>query len=135
MRAIIVPLATALALALAVPAPAPAKGLLKAVVCGADGCADVTARIRLGATPDVVVGSVHAVTEDGILVVGSASGSQLAPYASGAQRAIWVVGTQKVVPDLDTALRRLRTPRAASPTTGTNSIAATVPSGSLSIAS
>jgi hypothetical protein len=70
---------------------------------------DVTARVRLGATPDVVVGSVHALTEDGVLVVGSASGSQLAPYASGAQRAIWVVGAQKVVPDLDTALRRLRT--------------------------
>lgn len=70
---------------------------------------DVVARIRLGATPDVVVGSVHAVTEDGTLVVGSASGSQLAPYASGARQAIWVVGAQKVVPDLDTALRRIRT--------------------------
>jgi acetolactate synthase regulatory subunit len=70
---------------------------------------DVYARIRLGATPDVVVGSVHAVTEDGLLVVGSASGSQFAPYASGARKAIWVVGSQKVVPDLDSALRRLRT--------------------------
>jgi hypothetical protein len=69
---------------------------------------DVLARIRLGATPDVVVGSVHAVTEDGYLVVASASGSQLAPYASGAARAIWVVGAQKVVPDLETALRRVR---------------------------
>jgi len=69
---------------------------------------DVYARIRLGATPEVVVGSVHAVTEDGRLVVASASGSQLAPYASGARRAIWVVGAQKVVPDLETALRRLR---------------------------
>lgn len=69
---------------------------------------DVYDTIRLGATPDVVVGSVHAVTEDGRLVVASASGSQFAPYASGARRAIWVVGAQKVVPDLDTALRRLR---------------------------
>ncbi|KPM51818.1 hypothetical protein ACG83_34040 [Frankia sp. R43] len=70
---------------------------------------DVYATIRLGATPDVVVGSVHAVTEGGHLVVGSASGSQFAPYASGARRAIWVVGAQKIVPDLETALRRLRT--------------------------
>jgi hypothetical protein len=69
---------------------------------------DVLARVRLGATPDVVVGSVHAVTEDGYLVVASASGSQLAPYASGAARAIWVVGAQKVVPDLETGLRRVR---------------------------
>ena len=69
---------------------------------------DVDAIIRLGATPDVVVGSVHAVTEDGFLVAGSASGSQLAPYASGAKQAIWVVGAQKVVPDLQTGLRRVR---------------------------
>jgi hypothetical protein len=71
----------------------------------ADG--DVYATIRLGAQPDVVVGSVHAATEDGWLVVASASGSQLAPYASGARRVIWVVGAQKVVPDLDAALRRV----------------------------
>lgn len=69
---------------------------------------DVTARIRLGATPDVVVGSVHAVSEDGVLLVGSASGSQLAPYASGARKAIWVVGAQKIVPDVGTGLRRIR---------------------------
>ncbi|WP_241266443.1 LUD domain-containing protein [Streptomyces scabichelini] len=47
---------------------------------------DVNARIRLAATPDVVVGSVHAVSEDGVLLVGSATGSQLAPYASGARK-------------------------------------------------
>ncbi|BCJ69764.1 hypothetical protein GCM10009779_07790 [Polymorphospora rubra] len=70
---------------------------------------DVYDQIRLGALPDVVVGSVHAVTEEGHLVVGSASGSQFAPYASGARRAIWVVGAQKVVPDLETGLRRIRT--------------------------
>lgn len=69
---------------------------------------DVLAQIRLGATPEVVVGSVHAVTEDGRLLVGSASGSQLAPYASGARQAIWVVGAQKVVPDEQTGLRRIR---------------------------
>ncbi|MFE9253175.1 LUD domain-containing protein [Streptomyces sp. NPDC007088] len=59
--------------------------------------------------PDVVVGSVHAVTQDGKLVIASASGSQLAPYASGAGRAVFVVGAQKVVPDLPTALRRIET--------------------------
>lgn len=69
---------------------------------------DVDARIRLGALADAIVGSVHAVTEDGRMVVASASGSQLAPYASGARQAVWVVGAQKVVPDLETALRRVR---------------------------
>ncbi|MFG3702192.1 LUD domain-containing protein [Micromonospora sp. NPDC047620] len=62
---------------------------------------------RVGATPDVIVGSVHAVTETGSLVIASGSGSQLPGYAGGAARAIWIVGAQKVVPDLDTALRRV----------------------------
>ena len=62
---------------------------------------------RLLASPDVAVGSVAAVTETGSLVVASGSGSQLPGYAGGAARAIWVVGSQKVVPDLAAALRRV----------------------------
>jgi hypothetical protein len=57
--------------------------------------------------PDVIVGSVHAVTETGSLVIASASGSQLPGYAGGAAHAIWIVGAQKVVPDLPAALRRV----------------------------
>ncbi|HEY5015768.1 MAG TPA: LUD domain-containing protein [Streptosporangiaceae bacterium] len=62
---------------------------------------------RLLASPDVAVGSVNAVTETGALVFASASGSQLPGYAGGAAHAIWVVGAQKVVSDLSTALRRI----------------------------
>ena len=62
---------------------------------------------RLLASPDVIVGSVAAVTETGSLVIASGSGSQLPGYAGGAGRAIWIVGAQKVVPDLSTALRRV----------------------------
>jgi hypothetical protein len=62
---------------------------------------------RVMSTPDVIVGSVHAVTETGSLVVASASGSQLPGYAGGAARAIWIVGAQKVVPDLPAALCRV----------------------------
>jgi L-lactate utilization protein LutC len=62
---------------------------------------------RLISTPDFVVGSVAAVTETGSLVIASGSGSQIPAYAGGAGRAIWVVGAQKVVPDMATALRRL----------------------------
>jgi hypothetical protein len=62
---------------------------------------------RLIASSDVIVGSVHAVTETGSLVIASASGSQLPGYAGAAARAIWVVGAQKVVPDLSTAMRRV----------------------------
>ncbi|TDC74774.1 LUD domain-containing protein [Streptomyces hainanensis] len=65
-------------------------------------------RIRLlVATPDVFVASVAAVTETGSLVIASGSGSQLPASAGGAARAIWIVGAQKVVPDLSTALRRI----------------------------
>jgi|SRR5271155_138731 len=63
---------------------------------------------RLGSAPDVVVGSVHAVTEDGKVIAASASGSQLGAYAYGAGRVIWVVGSQKVVPDIDAAMRRIQ---------------------------
>src|SRR6266545_1340953 len=69
---------------------------------------DIRAQITMGAAPDVVVGSVHAITEDGLMLAASASGSQLGPYGAGAEQAIWVVGAQKVVPDLETALRRIR---------------------------
>lgn len=62
---------------------------------------------RMLATPDVVLGSVAAVTEEGSLVIASASGSQLPSYSGGAARRIWVVGAQKIVSDLSAALRRL----------------------------
>jgi LUD domain len=62
---------------------------------------------RLSASPDVMLGSVHAVTETGALVAASMSGSQLGPYATGAGRVILVVGTQKIVSDLEEALRRI----------------------------
>ncbi len=62
---------------------------------------------RLLTSPDVAMGSVAAVTETGSLVVASGSGSQLPSYAGGAARRIWIVGAQKVVPDLGAALRRV----------------------------
>ena len=62
---------------------------------------------RLGAAPDVMLGSVHAVTETGSLLAASMSGSQLGPYVSGAGRVILVVGTQKIVADLEEAMHRI----------------------------
>jgi hypothetical protein len=57
--------------------------------------------------PDYALGSVHAVTGDGTLVIASASGSQLAAYAWGAANVIFVVGAQKLVPTLDAARERI----------------------------
>jgi bisphosphoglycerate-independent phosphoglycerate mutase (AlkP superfamily) len=62
---------------------------------------------RLGSAPEVMLGSVHAVTETGSLLTASMGGSQLGPYVSGAGRVILVVGTQKIVSDIDEGLRRI----------------------------
>jgi LUD domain len=62
---------------------------------------------KLATAPDYMLGSVHAVTEEGELVVGSGTGSQLAPYANGAGHVILVAGAQKVVTNLAMGLRRL----------------------------
>ena len=63
----------------------------------------------IGGQPDYALGSVHAVTAGGTLVIASASGSQLASYAWGAANVIFVVGAQKLVPDLAAAHERIYT--------------------------
>ncbi|WUH92544.1 lactate utilization protein [Streptomyces sp. NBC_00433] len=80
---------------------------LKPVVVAMDRVTQSHDIRKLLAAPDVVIGSVAAVTETGSMLVASASGSQLPPYSGGAGLAIWVIGAQKVVPDLETAMRRL----------------------------
>jgi LUD domain len=61
----------------------------------------------IAAAPAYVVGSVHALTDDGSLLIASASGSQLGPLVSGAGHVIFVIGGQKLVPDIPTAFRRI----------------------------
>ena len=61
----------------------------------------------IGGQPDYSLGSVHAVTRDGTLVIASASGSQLASYAWGAANVIFAVGAQKLVPTLEAAHERI----------------------------
>jgi LUD domain len=62
---------------------------------------------KLVGAPDYAAGSVHAVTEDGQVLIASNTGSQLGPYASGAGTVIWVVGAQKIVKDLNEGFRRI----------------------------
>ena len=62
---------------------------------------------KIGAAPEWAVGSVHAVTENGEVMIASNTGSQLGPYAYGASHVIWVVGTQKIVKDIDEAVDRI----------------------------
>jgi hypothetical protein len=63
---------------------------------------------KLGGAPDFAAGSVQAVTEDGQVLIASNTGSQLGPYASGAGKVIWVVGSQKLVKNLDEGFRRIQ---------------------------
>ena len=72
---------------------------------------DHTTQLRemkaIAGQPDFSLGSVHAVTADGTLVIASASGSQLASYGWGAANVIFVVGAQKLVPNLEAARERI----------------------------
>ena len=61
----------------------------------------------LGAAPEWAIGSVHAVTEDGLLMIASKTGSQLAAYVSGAAHVIFVIGTQKIVGNRDEGFKRM----------------------------
>lgn len=63
---------------------------------------------KLAAAPDYILGSVHAITDDGLLLIASGSGSQLGPYAQSAGKVILVVGHQKIVRDLEEGLRRIQ---------------------------
>lgn len=62
---------------------------------------------RLGAAPEWTIGSVHAVTQDGKVLIASNTGSQLPAYAYGSPHVIWVVGAQKIVKNLDEGMRRI----------------------------
>ncbi len=62
---------------------------------------------QLGSAPDWAVGSVHAATEDGHLLIASNTGSQLPAYAYGAAHIIWVVGAQKIVKDIQEGTKRI----------------------------
>ena len=63
---------------------------------------------KLGAGADVAVGSVHALTQTGTLLIASLTGSQIPAYAYGAQTVIFVVSAKKIVPTLDDAWKRLQ---------------------------
>lgn len=64
---------------------------------------------EIGAAPDFATGSVHAVTEDGKILIASNTGSQLPAFAYSAGKVIWVVGAQKIVKDLEQGFDRINT--------------------------
>lgn len=62
---------------------------------------------KLGSAPLYAVGSIHAATEDGKLIIASNTGSQLPAYIYGATHVIWVVGAQKIVTNVDEGIKRI----------------------------
>ena len=62
---------------------------------------------KTGSAPDWVIGSVHAVTVDGQVLIASNSGSQLPAYSYGSTHVIWVVGAQKIVKNMDDGIKRI----------------------------
>lgn len=68
---------------------------------------DKVLKRRLGAAPEWIIGSLHAVTETGEALIASNTGSQLPAYSYGAGKVIWVVGGQKIVADREEAMKRI----------------------------
>lgn len=81
---------------------------VRAEISKLDMMADGRRITKLSATPDYMVGSVHALTQDGHALIASRTGSQLPGYVAGARQVIWVVGGQKIVPTVDEGIDRLR---------------------------
>jgi L-lactate utilization protein LutC len=65
------------------------------------------AKLSLGYEADVALGSVQAVTQSGEVVMASYTGSQIPAYAFGAKKVVWVVGSQKIVKNMDEAFKRI----------------------------
>ena len=62
---------------------------------------------RKSAVSDYYIGSVHAVSETGELVIASNSGSQLAHIVYTSPNLVFVVGAQKIMPTLSESIKRL----------------------------
>jgi L-lactate utilization protein LutC len=81
-------------------------------------------------TADVFLGSVQAVTRSGQVIGADQSGSRQAFYLYGPAKVIWVVGRNKIVPDLDAAFTRLH--EVVTPLEDARVKSAGVPSGTAS---
>lgn len=81
---------------------------LHAAIAAEKDPAKQTSLRRQALFADYYLGSVHAATETGELIIASASGSQLPHLVSTSPNLVLVAGTQKIVPTLEEGLKRLR---------------------------
>jgi hypothetical protein len=63
---------------------------------------------RLGLTADIMMASTNALTLNGTLVNLDGMGNRIAAMTFGPKKVILVVGMNKIVPDLDSALKRVK---------------------------
>ncbi len=59
-------------------------------------------------TSEYFLGSVHAVSENGEILIVNATGSSIPSYAFSSDNVIWIVGTQKIVPSLEDGFKRIK---------------------------
>jgi L-lactate utilization protein LutC len=85
----------------------PWKNLKEAIVFEKDPIKQEELR-KQSVSADYFLASIHALTEEGQILIASASGSQLPAEAFSSSNVIWVVGAQKIVPNLDEAFKRLK---------------------------
>jgi len=65
-------------------------------------------RARLCVESDYFLGSVQALSETGVAIGCDAGGSRQAFYTFGPPHVVWVAGVNKLVPDVDAGVRRIR---------------------------
>ena len=89
-------------------------GLVDALKAGSyhfidrDAIEDKRAAMLAAYDADVFLSSANAITEDGILVNIDGNSNRVSAIAQGPRKVLFIVGMNKVCPDLDSALKRAR---------------------------
>ncbi len=73
-----------------------------------DAWADKRAAMLAAYDADVFLSSVNAMTDDGVLVNIDGNANRVSAIAQGPKKVLFIVGMNKVCPDLDSAMKRAR---------------------------
>ncbi len=76
--------------------------------CDRDNTMDKRAAELFAYSADVYLGSVNALTEDGVLVNIDGNANRVSAYAYGPKKLVLIVGMNKISRDVDSAMKRAR---------------------------
>lgn len=76
--------------------------------CDRDAATDKREAEVFAYTADVYLGSVNAITEDGVLINIDGNSNRVSAYAYGPKKLVLIVGMNKVASDVDAAMKRAR---------------------------